>query len=276
VHVRVERPALRYHGGKWRLAPWILRHMPEHRYYVEPYGGAGSILLAKWRSYSEVINDVDGEVVNFFRVLRDPGQASRLAELLSLTPYARDEFTAAYAMSADPVERARRTAVRSQMGFGSDSTNCGRRTGFRSTRSHCGTAPAVDWSRFPEHVPAFVARLAGVVIDNRDGRLVMLDNDSEETLHYIDPPYMHRTRSEKRGYAYELTDGDHVRIADTVHGLRGMVLVSGYRCELYDDLYADYHRVDRATIVFRSKRAVESLWMNQAAVAALEREGVTV
>jgi DNA adenine methylase len=279
----VRRPALRYHGGKWRLAEWIVRHMAMHSTYGEWYCGGASPFFRKWRARLEVINDIDGDIVNVHRVLRDPLQATALAELLALTPYARDEFEAAYESTTCPVERARRTLVRSQMGFGSDSCNVKRRTGFRTTRSTSGvrgreqgTPPALDWSRYPRHVPEFVARLAGAIIENRDAIEVMEEFDGEHTLHYCDPPYPREVRSEARGYRHEYKRKDHIRLAAAVKNLRGMVLVSGYRCELYDDLYARWHRVDKGVVVFRNKRATESLWLNDQAVAALKREGVAI
>lgn len=120
------RPVLRYHGGKWRLAPWICAHFPAHRLYVEPFGGAASVLLRKPRSYGEIYNDLDGEIVNVFRVLRDNGHALRAA--LELTPFAREEFAESYMPHSDPIEQARRTIVRSFQGFGSAAV-CGE--GFR-------------------------------------------------------------------------------------------------------------------------------------------------
>ena len=115
------RPMLRWHGGKWMLAPWIIENMPAHRIYVEPYCGAASVLFRKPRAYSEVINDLDGEVTGLFRVLRDRAAAKELERLLRLTPFARTEFDESYTASLDPVEQARRTIVRSFMGFGSNS-----------------------------------------------------------------------------------------------------------------------------------------------------------
>src|SRR4051812_1578874 len=112
------RPVLRYHGGKWRIAPWIIEHFPPHLMYVEPFAGAASVLLRKPRVDFEVYNDLDTDVVNVFRVLRDPAAASQLAEQLSLTPWSRREFEVSYEISDDPVERARRTLIRSFMGHG--------------------------------------------------------------------------------------------------------------------------------------------------------------
>src|SRR5262245_58814798 len=106
------RPVLRYHGGKWRLAPWIIEHFPEHRIYVEPYGGGASVLLRKSRAFAEVYNDLDGDVVNVFRVLRDRASAAALIRAIELTPWARDEFRLSYRPASDPVERARRTIAR--------------------------------------------------------------------------------------------------------------------------------------------------------------------
>ena len=275
----IERPALRYHGGKFRLAEHLIRHMPEHTTYVCGFGGGGSDLLRKWRSKVEVYNDLDQEIVSYFQVLRDPVQAQELARLLGLTPYSRVEFERAYEPTSDPVERARRTLIRSHMGFGSDSCNTKRRTGFRTSRSTSGdggTPPSLDWSRLPAHVPSFTARFAGVIIENRDALEVAREFDGPETLHYFDPPYVAITRSEARGYRHELTDGDHVRLADGTRGLAGMVLVSGYRCDLYDELYHGWHRVDRHVRVFRGSKRTESLWLNAKAIAALQEEGRSI
>lgn len=115
------RPILRYHGGTWILAPWIISHFPAHRVYVEPFGGAASVLLRKERSYGEVYNDLDGEIVNLFRIVRE--QPRKLMRSLAWTPFSRDEYRAAFDISAEPLEMARRTIVRSFMGFGSNAIN---------------------------------------------------------------------------------------------------------------------------------------------------------
>lgn len=160
----IKRVALRYPGGKYKQAREITSHFPEHRIYNEPYGGAASVLLRKRRSYAEVYNDIDGEIVNFFRVLRDRG--AELQAALRLTPYARFEFDQSYEPVSDELEQARRTVVRSFMGFGPGATK-GNSTGFRSFPRKQSTSPASDWKNYPNCMPALVERLQGVVIENR-------------------------------------------------------------------------------------------------------------
>ena len=175
------RPILRYHGGKWILAPWIIAHFPKHRVYTEPYGGGGSVLIRKPRSYAEVYNDLDGEVVNLFRIARDRGDELRKA--LRLTPFARDEYENSQRDVPCPLERARRMVVASFMGFGSDALKCGSRTGFRSNSNRGGSMPAHDWANYPDALEWIQARLQAVVIENRPALEIMACHDSPTTLH---------------------------------------------------------------------------------------------
>ena len=257
---------MRYHGGKWLLAPWIIGHFPAHRTYVEPYGGGASVLMRKPRSYSEVYNDAWADVVNVFRVIRDNGK--HLAELLSLTPFSRDEFVLTSDRSDDPIEQARRTIFRSMAGFGSAAVNGKYATGFRANSSRSGTTPALDWRNYPGCVPAFVDRMRGVVIENKDAWEVMLQHDSEVTLHYVDPPYMHETRNMARGnaaYKMELSVEDHDVLLERLQELAGAVIVSGYRTDLYDERLSTWSRVDRAAKADGARDRIESLWLNPVA-----------
>lgn len=253
------RPILRWHGGKWLLANWIISHLPAHRIYVEPFGGAGSVLLRKPRSYAEVYNDLDGEVVNLFRVARDHGE--ELLRVLELTPFARDEFILSYVPTNDPVEQARRTVARSFMGFGSNSHN--KATGFRANSNRSGTTPAGDWRNYPDAFVSVVERLRGVCIENRNAVEVMRAHDGEETVHYVDPPYMAETRDKGSDYRHEMTDADHVALAVELHKLRGAVVLSGYASPLYDELYRDWQRVERAALADGARARVEVLWLSQ-------------
>lgn len=273
---------LRWHGGKWRLAPWIISHFPPHRIYVEPFGGAASVLLRKPRSYAEVYNDLDHQAVNLFRVLRDQAQACALFEALRLTPFARDEFIAAVDPTDDPVEMARRLVVRSFMGFGSNahsspangrSTTGFRAAGFRSNSNRSGTTPAHDWAHFPDALGAIIERLRGIVIENRDAIEVMGRHDGADTLHYVDPPYLPETRSpanklelRHRMYRHELTRADHGRLLEYLKTLTGMVVLSGYPAPFYDDaLGGGWLKVEKAAYADGARPRVEVLWLNAAA-----------
>lgn len=272
------RPVLRWHGGKWLLAPWIISHFPPHRVYVEPFGGAGSVLMRKDRAYAEVWNDLDGEVVNLFRVLRSD-RADALIEAVWLTPFARDEFDEAYEKTDDPVERARRMIVRSYMGFGGGLAVNFRSTGFRADSQKRGSTPAHDWERFPPALAAIASRLRGVVIENRDAALIMADHDGADRLHYVDPPYVHDTRSGKsvqgqpyHAYAHELTDEDHGQLLKALKALTGMVVLSGYPSTLYDGALAGWRRVERKALADGARERTEVLWLNPACCAALDRQ----
>jgi DNA adenine methylase len=265
-NVTVRRPPLRYHGGKWKLAPWIIGHFPRHRIYVEPFGGGASVLMRKPRSYAEVYNDAWGDVVNVFRVLRD--RPAELERLLHLTPFSREDFDLCSERADNPVEQARRTIYRSLAGFGSAAVNGKHTTGFRANSKRAGTTPAQDWMNYPTHVQAFAERLRGVVIENRDAWDVMRQHDSPETLHYVDPPYMHETRNLRRGnaiYHREMTDQDHEVLLERLRSLTGMVVLSGYRTELYDAGLPGWTRVDRLAKADGARDRIESLWLNPAA-----------
>lgn len=256
------RPLLRYHGGKWRLAPWILGHFPAHRVYVEPYGGGASVLIRKPRSAAEVYNDLDGEIVNLFTMARERGE--ELARMCELTPFARAEFELSYDPADCPLEQARRTLVRSYMGFGSAGAS-GQSTGFRSNSNRSHTTPAHDWMNYPAALRDTLVRLRGVVIEQRDALKVMKSHDAPTTLHYVDPPYVHSTRSLRTrapAYKHEMVDADHEAMAAVLHGLQGVVVVSGYRCALYDALFKDWVRVDRAALADGARDRIESLWLS--------------
>ncbi len=259
----VTRPILRYHGGKWVLAPWIISQFPAHRRYVESFGGGASILLRKSRAFSEIYNDLDGEVVNVFRVARDDG--ARLVRALELTPFARDEFDIAYEPAQDPLEQARRTIVRSFIGFGSNSIHSKNKTGFRGRSERSHTTPADDWMHFPDGMRAIVDRLRGVVIEHRDACWVIEKYDTPDTLHFVDPPYVHSTRQRvdaSRGYRHEMTDEDHRRLAELLHRVAGPVILCGYECPLYAELYAGWERIEKTgPFADGALERTEVLWM---------------
>jgi DNA adenine methylase len=291
------RPALRYHGGKWRLAPWIISFFPPHRVYVESFGGAASILIRKAASAAEVYNDLDQAVVTFFRVLQDPPAANRLLELLRLTPFARDEYRLACTPTDDPIERSRRLIIRSFMGFGSNAHNergrhfraCVRaptvgfrgtssRSGFRANSNGSNTTPAHDWANYADALEIIRARFAKVVVENADAFKVMAQHDRPDTLHYLDPPYPPETRKvlKKKGgpgylaYEYELTREDHIRLLDAADDLQGMVVLSSYPSSLYEQRLKSWKRFQTDALADGAKPRTEVLWLNSRAYEALE------
>jgi DNA adenine methylase len=264
------RPALRYHGGKWKLAPWIIEHFPPHKLYVEAFGGGCSVLLQKPRSHGEVYNDLDGRVVDFFRVLRDAELSEQLINSLQLTPFSRDEFDLAYEPTPDRLEAARRLACQAFMSHGSAWHR--RKTGFRSkARNEYYVNSSTDWARYPETLRHIVERFQGVVIENRPAVDVMQAQDGDEVLHYLDPPYVPETykNREEMVYLYDMTREEHEELLKAATTLRGMVIVSGYRCELYDDLLSGWRRFDTEHRADKAKVTVESIWLNRSCLLEL-------
>lgn len=273
------RPVLRWHGGKWRLAPWVIRHFPRHKIYLEPFGGAASVLLRKPRAPAEIYNDLDGRLVNLFRVLREGDKAAELQRRIYLTPYARAEFDWAYGESVDDIDDAHRLIMLSFMGFGSDSASRGCRTGFRSKISP-RSLPSNAWANWHQSIPEFVDRLRTVTIEHVDGLALMIRMDGPGVLHYVDPPYLPETRTsligrgqKTHGYRHEMNRSEHQELLELLLDLKGMVVLSGYPDQLYDDMLQDWHRVETRATADAAQERTEVLWINPACAAALDREG---
>lgn len=265
-----QRPVLRYHGGKWRLAPWIIEHFPAHRTYVEAFGGAGSVLLRKQPSVVEVYNDLHQRVTGVFRVLRNPVHAARLAQLLALTPCASVEYALARELHPDPVEDARRMLVLGHQSHGSTGTGGGKLSGWRRGVRPNSAPSSQDWASLPDHVWSWCERLRSVYIECADALDVIRMWDREDTLFYIDPPYVAgtRTASSLGAYLHEMDDAQHRSLAATLHAVKGMVVLSGYDSPLYAELYGSWQRVSREVFGDRQAARVETLWISPNAMRA--------
>jgi DNA adenine methylase len=269
------RPALRYYGGKWKLAPWVISKFPKHRTYVEPFGGAASVLLRKPPSRVEVYNDLSDEVVNLFRVLRDKDQAKELRRLLDLTPWSRSEWLAAYELSDSPIEQARRTIVLGAQSHNASKALSRKTNGWRSSSTGDHKMPQ-DFKNYTEALQTVTLRMKDVLIENRDAKKVMAQHDSFETLHYVDPPYIGSTRSDSRNtYQHELqTDEDHKALSDFLHKLKGYVILSGYKCDNYRKWYTDrgWLPTGKEAVTGAAKKGhskkTEVVWLNPRAAAA--------
>lgn len=258
----MSRPVLRWFGGKWILAPWIISHFPKHRIYVEPFGGAASVLMRKEKSYAEVYNDLDDSVFTLFSVLKTIAGAAELQSLLERTPFSRREYELAHSYTPDPVEKSRRLIIRSFMGFGADSASDRySNSGFRSNSNRSGTTPAHDWVNYSKELFAFHARLKGVVIENRDYEKLCREHDGEKALFYFDPPYVLASRERKRGYTHDFTDADQERFLGVAKSLVGAVLISGYDSEIYSDHLKGWQKAERVAYADGAAKRKEVLWM---------------
>jgi DNA adenine methylase len=258
------RPLIHYHGSKFKLAGWIISFFPEHRIFLDLFGGSASVLLKKPRSEIEVYNDLDGEIVNLLKVARDRGE--ELFQKLYLTPYARDEFRASFRPSGDPLEQARRTVVRSFQGFGGAlSTTTGQKSkasigSFRIAYKH-GNLPQVSWASVPDNLLIASERLRGVCIENLDFRKALKRYSQRDALVYADPPYLPDVRDYGNDYRHELTEQDHIDLAKLLNERGGPAAVSGYRSELYEDLYKGWARRERAARCVSHKERIEVIWI---------------
>lgn len=262
--MKPRRPLLRYHGGKWKDSKWIISHFPAHDKYVEPFGGAASILLNKNRSRFEVYNELNEEITTLFKVVRD--HCEELSEKVALTPYSHSEFKLSYELTDCIIESARRTLVRSFMGFGLCVT-ARKKAGFRRFSRSRGASPNREWDNIPENLMLISERLKGVLIEDCMPAIeCMKKQDSDSTLHYLDPPYHHDTRHDKSMYLFEMNESQHIDLAEEVHVLNGMVVISGYAHPLYDnELFVGWERITKQSWADGAKEREEVLWINESA-----------
>ena len=232
-----------WYGGKYNHLDWLLPLLPEAHHYCEPFGGSGAVLFNRPSSPVETYNDLDGEVVNFFRVLRE--QKDELVTQIALTPFSREEYFLAvsdYQHEVSPLKRALRFFIRarqSRTGL-AQTASLGRGANCKNT-SRAGMSGVVSrWLGSVEGLPEIAARLLRVQIENRPAKDVINLYDHEDTLFYCDPPYPHASRGDTKSYGYEMADADHVVLSRALHKIQGRAAVSGYQCDLLNDLYSDW------------------------------------
>jgi DNA adenine methylase len=259
--------AFGWYGGKYSHLDWLLPLLPESQHYCEPFGGSAAVLLNREPSPVETYNDLDGEVVNFFRVLRE--QKDVLIEAIGLTPFSREEFE--LALSSDKqrltnLERARRFYVLArQVRTGLAQTASSGRWAHCRLTSRAGMAGAVSrWLGSVEDLPEIAQRLLRVQIEHAPAVEVIQRYDSEQTLFYCDPPYLHETRGDSRAYEFEMTDAEHRALAAVLRDVKGRVALSGYDADLMSELYGDWYRTEAPAKTIHSVKQPrhEILWTN--------------
>jgi DNA adenine methylase len=266
--------AFGWYGGKFNHLDWLLPLLPTTTHYCEPFGGSAAVLLNRDPSPVETYNDIDGEVVNFFRVLRDDHDS--LIRAIGLTPFSREELRIAAQAPLEglsDLERARRFFVRArQVRTGLAQTASAGRWAHCKLTSRAGMAGAVSrWLGSVEGLSEIVQRLLRVQIENAPAIEVIQRYDSEETLFYCDPPYAHDSRSDVKAYSFEMKDVEHRALARVLHKVKGKVALSGYHSQLMEELYEDWNFIESTpkkahSTNTRSDNAkqdrVEVLWVN--------------
>lgn len=259
--------AFGWYGGKFNHLSWLLPLLPDSHHYCEPFAGSAAVLLNRAPSPVETYNDIDGEVVNFFRVLRD--KTEELTKTIALTPFSREEFYWAVSAQESPisdVERARRFFIRARQtrtGL-AQTSSLGRWANCKNT-SRAGMSGVVSrWLGSVEDLPEISLRLLRVQIENRPATEVIKLYDSSDTLFYCDPPYVHVTRGDDKAYRFEMDEKAHNELAEALRDCKGKVAISGYRCDLMDELYKDWRCYEAPPKMAHSVKQLrtEAVWTN--------------
>lgn len=260
--------AFGYYGGKFSHLDWLLPLLPECYHYCEPFGGSCAVLINRKPSKIETYNDLEGEVVNFFRVLRDDKE--NLIEKILLTPFSREEFDLSCQLGVDlsNIERARRFYVKIRQVFGGIPNTCttGRWASCVKTSRGNMSGAISRWIGGTEKLAIVAERLLRVQIENRPAIEVIKKYDSDGTFFYCDPPYIHRTRVDISSYSFEMSDIEHAELANVLNSVKGRVAFSNYDCEFLDELYPGTkwkkYYSNKKTSHFNKSQRVEVLWVN--------------
>lgn len=262
----VVKPPFPYFGGKTAVAEKIVALLPPHEHYVEPFAGSLAVLLAKPPSTHETVNDLNRELVTFWRMLRD--RPADLERVCALTPHSRTEFEASYEAAGDDLEAARRAWVRLAQGR---SAPTGRSTGWRyhqAARSRQGIYVPQYLANYVSRMAPAAARLASVSLECLPALdLIAAYGRHESVLLYCDPPYLGSLRTPGSAYAAEMLDGDgHQELLEALVGCRAAVVLSGYASPLYDDALRDWSRREISAHCGNGtadKARTEVLWSNR-------------
>jgi len=282
---RLTRPKLipfGWYGGKFSHLDWLLPLLPPCHHYCEPFAGSGVVLLNREPSPIETYNDLDGEVCSFFRVLRE--QKEKLVEAIALTPFSREEFSLACKLdpSQSPLERARRFYVRArQVRTGlAQTASLGRWANCKNT-SRAGMSGVISrWLGGVDSLGDIAERLVRVQIENRPATEVIELYDAKDTLFYCDPPYVHVTRGDSKAYAREMSDKEHMVLADVLNSTKGMVAISNYDCTLMNKLYPvrGWRKFVNGPKTIHSTKGTrtEVLWTNYDPGRVIRRQALTL
>lgn len=261
---------LNWYGGKYYQAKDIIKIFPEHRTYCEVFGGAGHVLFRKEPSQIDVYNDIHSGLYLFFKLLRDACMRDKLLTQIQLTPYSREEFNNSkdWMYEEDEIEKVRKFYVRTMQSVGGIGG-----WSRAKTNSRRGMSQAVSrWlGNVDENMVDLIERLREIQIENLDFRVCIKKYDSKSTLFYLDPPYIHETRSLKKGYKHEMNDTDHKDLVNILKGIEGRAVLSGYDHPIYIELekvgwekvyLGEYSKRSNLSNDGQLKKGKEFLWIN--------------
>lgn len=264
---------INWYGGKYYMAKDIIEIFPEHHMYVEGFGGAGHVLFRKKPSPIEIYNDLHSGLYLLFKILRDDELRDKLITKISLTPYSREEFMDSkktWKDETDEIEKVRKfyTAIMQSVGGTGTGGWC-----YAKSKSRRGMSQAVSrWlGNVDENMIDLIDRLRQIQIENLDIIELIKKYDKEDTLFYLDPPYVHDTRSAKKVYDHEMSLDKHIELVDTLLGIKGKVVLSGYDHEVYNRLLEEgWNKVLLGEFSKRSqrdnggelKKGNEFVWIN--------------
>lgn len=247
---------LHYPGSKWSMAKWIISHMPAHETYIEPFFGSGAILFNKEPSKVETINDINGDVTNLFKVIRE--RPDELAYMLRWTPHSRKEYEQSYEDTQDDIEKARRFLIRC---WQSIRVKTGSKSGWKCRGTADEYYHIKQWNHLPKNLYIVSERLKNVQIENYPAIDLINRYNRADVLLYVDPPYVMATRNGAI-YENEMTDSDHIELIETLIKHKGKVLLSGYNNEIYNDLLQDWKKETTNGKPVAGKVREEILWIN--------------
>ncbi len=264
---KTKRIAFNYLGGKFTYVDEIIQYFPEHEHFVDVFCGSMAITLNKPPSKIDTANDLNKDVINFFRVLRE--QPEELITLLELTPVARDEYKEAFYTQddpAEPIEKARRFFVRARQSFyglGAQRQNKGWHLTVKNSRSNVAETIS-KWNNAIDKLWWLIEPLRRIQIENTDYKKIITKIDYPEAFFYLDPPYPAESRSSGKDYKHDFTDDQHRELAELAHGIKGKAMISGYECPLMEELYGDWKFVPLTQKMngIRTKKVKECIWMN--------------
>lgn len=259
------RAVFRYPGSKWSIAEWIIDHFPvgyEKMVYLEPFVGSGAVFFNKQPGAVETINDLDGDIVNLFYVLREHPEALKRA--LLLTPYSREEYDRSFEPCEDPVEKARRYMVKTTQAIGAKLNG---KCGWRNHKQAKVGGTACKWAGITEAIDEATDRLRGdtmhlVQIENMDALRLIERYNNRDVLMYLDPPYLRSTRRSGALYRHEMSDKVQREMLEAIANSTAKIVLSGYQSELYDEYLVGWHKDSVMSQTTSTEMALEVIWMN--------------